>query len=532
MMFSSGATLLDLDADGQVRSVSNASLPDQCRLRGAAVSEVVIAGQVYEVGPPEQQADADEVELSYLVADRLRIVVRHTFAAGWGLRIAFSTVDRAPLVLDDVTVTLRPGPDQVGWALAAGAEASYAALPPPGRGPLLAGVLQLGSVERVTSDGLQLGRIELAGTGRYVVQWHWDWYDTPLDFARSRHPTIPASLFAVVGEILEMGRDDDAALIVSGDLEMTETDEQLELASDLAGSYEVEQRSARGTTRVALRWVPTVEEIICDRAEAALLQPRTGAGLVRLARLPDAMVMQYALAQALVSDTDDAAEALDLFTARLTADEPAGETDGQPLPLVAAYLSGEYARTGEQDLLDRAVEIILGARSAAPGLGIAALQVCLALMLTGRPVEPILRHLSKLSEASGEAPGDATTEQQIAALELIAVTWAADSPPANTRPDRTAADADDLSARVESLGRWFGAGLKGGAVEPLPLEQAAQLSTVLQLLPDGAAGELRSRWGCSPQSLAGRVVPELVARLDFDGADWAHVWLMLGQQPR
>lgn len=534
MIYTGGETVLEVDEDGTVTSVCHEADRSLPYLTGLIVSEVVIAGEVHHPGRPDVLLDADELVISCEVDGLIRIVVRHILSAGWGLRIAFAAIGDTALVLDDVRVAMCPVPGQVGWALAAGALASYCVQPAPTDRPLLAGSLRLGYVDRITADGLHLGRIELAGNRRFAFSWHWDWYPTPVEVGRSWPSTLPASLFATVGDVIEIGRDDDAALLVSDEVEMRETEDHIELVSDLVESHDVEQRSARGTVVVRLRWVPAVEDIVCDRAEAALLEPRTAAGVVRLTSLAEALMLQHALAQGMIADLEDAAEALDLYTARLTASSPIGQSSQPTSSLAAAYLCGEFHRSGDQDLLDQAVHTLSAVRSPEPGLGVAGTQVCLALVASGEEMAPVLAHLSAI--ATSIPPGDTSLERQIAELELLSVTSTVG---AERRPSsagtlsraQARTQARGLTTRVAELGRWFGAGLTGEAVDPLPPILGTHLSTVLRLVPDGIVEDLRERWGCSPQRLGERAVPALVAGLEPGITDLSHVWLMLGRQP-
>jgi len=259
MIFRCGPATVELGADGAVSSVVHDAHPGHSYLAGVVIRAVVIGGRAVPVGQPDVLADEDEVELVHTVTDRLRLVVRHTFAAGWGLRIAFSDLggpDGEPIVLDGVELVVEPGPELLGWVLAAGAAAAYSLQVDRGGAPLLGGSLQLGSIAKAGTGGLQLGRIELTPGGRYVVAWHWDWYANPYAFGGSRHLTVPTNGFVTVGESIEIGRDDDAALVVSDSLEVTESEDHLELVSDDPGRFEIEQRSARGTTHLDLQWVP------------------------------------------------------------------------------------------------------------------------------------------------------------------------------------------------------------------------------------------------------------------------------------
>lgn len=546
-----GETVLELDAAGTGASVRHRDHPDQTWLTDVALTSLVVDGKQIDPTAPEVRADEDEVELVHQVAGRLRVVVRHTVAAGWGLRVSFANSTRETVEITDVVLGLRVGPRAVGWALAAGAEAAYSVHPLADGAPVLGGVLQLGSVDRVSADGLHLRRVVLEPGTRYVVQLVWDWYATPLAFGHGRHPQVPLTLVQTVGEVVEVRRDDDIALVTSGldgadGLEVVEASDQLELASDSEGHFDVEQRSARGTTSLDLRWVLPVEAVLGDRAEQLLEGPRTSAGVVRLDGVADALVLQHALGQTLVSDTEGAADALDRYAATLFLAEDPEPAD---VPLLAAFGCGEFQRTGDPDALAAAVRLLSATTAPVPGLGLAATQACLGLLLSGQDVEPLLHHLAALTEVGSTVPGasagigpdlGADPVREAAELELLAVTWTSAEGPGPSGPDpaepgpggRSDDRASALVRRADRLGRWLGAGLKGRPVDPLPVAQVAHLSTVLLLLPDAVGRELRPRWGCSPSELAARSVPAVVDRLPLDHVDTAHVWLMLGQPPR
>lgn len=534
-----GDTVLELDAAGTCAAVRHRDHPDQIWLNDVAVASLVVDGVRVEPTGPEVRADEDEVELVHRVAERLRVVVRHTVAAGWGLRVSFANHSRETVEVTDVVLGMRVGPSAVGWALAAGVEAAYSVHALGEDAPLLGGILQLGSVDEVTPEGLHLRRVVLEPGARYVVQWLWDWYATPLAFGHGRHPQVPLTLVQTVGEVVEVRRDDDVALIAAAQggatgLDVVETSDQLELVSDGEGRYDVEQRSARGTTRLDLRWVLPVEAVVGDRAEQLLDGPRTSAGVVRLAGVAEALVLQHALGQTLVSDTEGAADALDRFGATLQSEEEPLPGD---VPLLAAFGCGEFQRTGDPDALAEAVRLLGATTTPVAGLGLAATQACLGLLLSGQDAEPLLRHLARLvrvrSQPGVGLPPDPVREA--AELELLAVTWTNAEPPADLGPAATDPVDDRTSAlvrRADRLGRWLGAGLKGGPIDPLPVAQLAHLTTVLQLLPDSVGRELRPRWGCAPSELATRSVPSVVDRLPLDHVDTAHVWLMLGQPAR
>lgn len=541
-----GETVLELDATGIYASVRHRDRPDRVLLGDVRVTSLIVNGEWHEPGAPEVHVDVDEVELVHAgIADGLRVVVRHTVDAGWGLRVSFANATNDTVELTDVVLGMRVGPAAVGWALAAGAEAAYSVHPLDDGAPVLGGVLQLGSADRVTPDGLVLKRIVLEPGARYVVQWLWDFYATPSAFGHGRHPHVPTTLVQTVGEVIDVRRDEDVALITSGTgpgsaLEVVEAADQLELSSHLEGSYDVEQRSARGTTSLELRWVLPVEAVLGEYAEQLLDGPRTSAGVVRLNGVADALVLQHALGQTLIGDTEGAADALDRYAATLLEDEDrhvnAGRgTEGPSpadAPLLAAFGCGEFQRTGDPDALAVAVRRLMVATAPVPGTGLAATQACLGLLLSGQGVEPLLHHLVGLTPvelvvAEGQ---DVDLVREAAELELLAVTWTiVEGQPGSSRG--AAARVAALVHRADRLGRCLGAGLKGRPVEPLPVDQVAHLATVLLLLPDVVGRELRPRWGCTPTELAARSVPAIVDRVTLERVDTAYVWLMLGQPP-
>lgn len=520
MIFRGGATEVTCDRAGRVTSVVHESNPGLSYLSGAAIGTLVIDGLRLEPPAPDVSADVDEVELSYTYPDRLRLVVRHAFAPGWGLRLAFTSLATTAQWVERALIRLEPEPDFVAWALTLGVTGAYALSPASGTGPLLGGSLRRGSLSGATAAGLELSPFALGPGGRYLVQLHWDWYQTPQAFGHKRCAEAPSALVVTAGDSVLVEVDEDVAVIAPPGLETAQTADRLEVLSHLSGTFPFELRSSRGTTIFDLQWVDSVEERLADLASEGLAQPRTPAGVIKLAGVAEALVVQHALALNRVGDPDDATEALDLFTARLD------RLDNRLGPLEAVYLCREYDRLGEVSLLSQAASAIRSQSEPLPGLGIAATQLCLGLIVTGRPIDDVLRHLLRLVETlSSEDPYAARrVAAQTAALEIIAVTHAG--------PGVAGAISSPLEVtpRIAALGLHLGAGMPGRAVTPLPVSELSHLITVFQLLPDGPGAQLEPLWGCSAQALARRATPELLARLDHEPIGDAHAWLVLALQ--
>lgn len=542
LTFSAGPTRVSCSRSGRVTSVRHESHPGRSYLAGATLGSLRVDGVDLEPPLPEVLADVDEVEFVHTYPGRLRVVVRHAFAAGWGMRLLFSSLAERAQRIERAELRLDPPPGLVGWALPLGVTTAYSLLPDSGTGPLLGGVLRRGSADSATGHGLELTPFELPPGGRYVTQLQWDWYPSPRALGRERHPDAPSALFATAGESVVVRADEDVAVLVPSEVQATEAADHLELVADQPGPHHVELRSARGTTAFDLEWVAPLEAALAALVPQALAAPRSASGVVGLRGVSDALVVQHALALNLIDDVDEAGEALDLFTARIRGDDP--EAAPALSPVDAAYLCREYARLGDLDLLAPASRALLGSVGPAPGLGLAATQLCLGLIVSGRPVEPVLGQLMLLVAALAEDPeqesadraeqgssggpeqdrADGRVRRLAAELELIAVT--SGGPGASG----VLAPRSDVTRRIAALGTRLGAGLRGRAVVPLPVAELSHLLTVFSLLPDGLGSELSRVWGCSASALAAQAVPELLARLEHQPIGPAHAWLVLGRQ--
>jgi hypothetical protein len=293
---------------------------------------------------------------------------------------------------------------------------------------------------------------------------------------------------------------------------------QVELRPFEAGSYDVELRSARGVTSYTLRAAHTLERVLKRAATAVLELPRTTSGVVRLPDVDAALAVQRALALSLVEDVVSAEEALDLYAVRMPEDPPAD-------PRVIGFLCGEHSRSLDPEPLYQAGRAVLRSWEPSPGLGMAATEVCLARVLAGEPIAPLLDHLVGLAGEVDLPAAAAPLRDQASRLELEIVTMTRASTEGGSRSSRA------VTERVASLGGWLGGGLKGRAVSPLPVDELAHLAAVLALLPESVSAQLRPHWGCTAHELARRGQAEVLCRLGPDAAGPAFSWLLLGTRP-
>ena len=530
LSFRSGPALVELSAQGEVTAVRHED--GDSYLDGAGAVQVWTGGVAREWSPPTLEVDADEVEVTR-TSGALRVVVRHTFAAGWAIRLALTNTGPDELVLDDVRLGWRAAPGRPVTALAAGAAGSVAVLPADGAGPLLGAVLRLGVLDRVDADGLHLGRVVLAPQGRFVEQWHVGFQPGPGAFGRGLHPEVPVRLDLELGDAVSIATTEDEALVLGEGLVAEPVRGGTELTGWRAGTHEVELRSARGSTRYPLRVAEPWSEVLRASAAWVLDRPRTSSGVVPLSGPDQALVVQAALAAGVVEDDYEAEDALDLYGARLPED---GDRDARTI----GWLCAEHDRVTDPEPLTWALRGVLGHRRPEPGLGLVATRVCLALVVAGRPVTPVVEHLRTLAREAERPPGAGGLGEQAALLELEVVTMArrpADPPAAaGTRPSgvRTGASTwlpGAVLPRTAAVGDRLGGGLTGRPVPPLPLELLAHVAAVLTLLPEPVSAELAGRWGCSAHELGRRARAEVLARLEGPVPGPAHGWLVLASRP-
>jgi hypothetical protein len=265
--------------------------------------------------------------------------------------------------------------------------------------------------------------------------------------------------------------------------------------------------SARGVTAYDLTWVAPVDEVLAELGGSL--------ASARLADVDAALVVQLLLARGMTEDAEAAEDALDRFTGGLLDEAPALE------PRAIGFLSAEFERTGEAELLDAAIGGLLRTAAPAAGIGLAATHLCVARMAAGQPVAEVLAHLAALTAA---ASGDRLDDLAVR-LELLAVGPGRGTSVELAVPTR-------MDTLLQRIGPSLGAGLRGRPVRPLPVDDLAHLSVVLGLLPEEVGAATRRTWGTSPHALARRTEAEVIARLAGQPPRAGHGWLVLGHRLR
>jgi len=500
LTFAWGEAAVEFTREGTLAAVRHPAGRGRSYLAGLTLPTLTVAGQRLASPVAVVEADRDELHLTGS-AGPVGLTLRHAVGAGWGIRLVLRNRAEGPVRVT-AEVPLAAGPGCRGWGWAAGAEAGYSSQPADGTGPVLGGSLRLGAVRAVTEHGLLLDEIELAPSGRYVVQWQWDWYPTPRAYGEARPRDLPRATTVQVGEPVTVLAGEDVVVLPPAEVELSREGEAYELVSATPGTHPLELRSARGQTRVEVTWVAPAEDLLAEAASRLLARPPTRAGVVSLRGVAEGLVVQHALTAGRV-DPERAEEALDLATARLDA-RPAGA-------LEVAFLCGEFDRTGDADLLAAARTDVLATSSPAPGLGIALLRLSLALTVSNRSPSDVLAHAERIVSVL-PPPAERPLTEQAAALELIAVTRAGPGARGAVGPGGAGRPAE-VAERTAPLGAALGGGLPGHALPPLELELHSQVIATLSLLPETSdATEIR-RWGCSAPALAERALPDLLARL-------------------
>ena len=458
-------------------------------------------------------ADVDELEVTRRSDVGIRATLRHSFDAGWRVRLLLLNPGPRALRLDDVTLTCRSAAATLTCAYADGAEAGYAVQPVSGDGPVLNGRLESGGQLRVDHDGLGLGSVRLEPRGRHVVRWRWEVVARPVDVPR--FGARPATTWLEGGQGITVDATPDVAVVAPG-LEQVPVAGGLELGAIVPGAYPVELRSARGTTAFVLRWAPDLPELVLDAATAAMSGARGRSGAVRLADAAAGIALQEVLDRPSVLDRDDAQDALDLLAGELSE-------VSRPEPLSLAFLAREADRSGEVMLLDRAYAALLATPAPLPGLGLVAARIAVSTIRARRPVRGLTAHLERLVRLE---PRLRTTDAGGGSgVELALLFGRRDVEPANGA----------LAAALRRLGAALGAGLPGETAPPLPLDTLAYLAGVVTMLDDAAGAGLASWWGIGASELARRSATQARARIaepvtvdDQSTRRRALAWLVLG----
>ena len=193
------------------------------------------------------------------------------------------------------------------------------------------------------------------------------------------------------------------------------------------------------------------------------------------------------------------------------SEAPTGDGRGVSL------LCGEFDRTGDPDLLEQATAHLLALDRPVPGLGLAAAQVCVARLSQGWPLDPVLTHLGGLAETAGEDGLDRVAAEPGAPAHRGPAGGGPRSRPGPLGEDR-----------VRRVGAALGAGLRGRPLWPLPVDRQAHLAVVLGLLPEGLGARVRPDWGVPAHDVARHAGAAVLARLAGQAPCAAHSWLIMG----
>ena len=547
-----GRLVLLVDETGRITSVADRRRPERTFLVDVELEPAVVNGVTESWRDRVVGIDEDEIDITQRGGDSLDADLRHSLSTGWATRLLLVNSGAEPLAVDRLPLRVRPAPGQRVSAVAAGSRLCWAAQAEDGHGPLLTARLTTGTVAGIGPEHLELGGLWLAPGQRYVAQLRWELLATPRSVvAGPGRDVLLARTVYEVNEPAVLPEDPDAALVKPRDVAMDSFEEAdfagREIFAPDPGRHQVELRSAEGDVRWELSWVHPLAAQLQEWAAVVLARPRTPAGVVSIEDLPSAIVLQAALGAGGLEDVDDAADALDLVTARLLDGLGSGPAAS---PLTVLYLLGEHGRTGDLDILDAAVAraeaLMTRDGPPAPGLGLAVLRMVLATASTDLGPSATSRVSSVVAQAvarvaarpaAGEGDGSGAAEvaggsaatldviRRAAELELLLAVQPL-LPPDPTNREHTA-------ELVRALGAALGGGLPGRLLSPPPVTEHAYLVTVLRMLPESGYPEVTRSWGAPTPSLARQTTLEVLDRLTL-GADpeigTAAAWLALVQR--
>lgn len=499
--FASRAFRIDFDETGELVGVWHRKRPAQPYLRRLALDRLICDNQPITWSDDRTVIDADEVERTWTAVGVARVELRHSFAADWRMRLAVTNL-AATAWTGRVRLVLEPGEGFRSWGMSLVGESTYAVLPWTVDLPILAARSVHTPIDAAWAGGLQVSPVVVAPGDRFVAAW--DWWSTPhTGGLADRLPAdVPRRLTVVVGEEIWVRADPDTAVVAPPDVDTVDDQDHRVLSTAEPGRRRVEVRSARGSSVLDLSWVPAPTDFLTATAERLLAEPPGRNGVVRLPDLVTALVVQRAARGPGLQAVTEAADALDLFTARMihTTDDPA-------LPVI--FLSGEYDRTGDRDQLTEAAGRLAAARAVTPGLGSAVVRAGLAAVAAGRrPTLPAVRPTSVDFAPFAEAA---------AALEFQL---------AGASPARLLDDGS-IPNLLHRLGVELGAGLPGRGSSHLSVDDLGHGLAVLHLVPD-ALYPLWSSWFVVPvPELLDALALELVDRLEGQPVSMGHAWLAL-----
>lgn len=225
---------------------------------------VVGAPSPWHAGPARQTPGELEVVASHPDGARMRI--RHTIEETWDIRITLTSTAAVPLEVPGPLMRFETATPVHAWT--GGADglivgAPTAGAPVAGMGEDGCLVLRQVSGDSTTSDDgvLPLGaRIVLQPGASVSASWRGHTAAGPGRLFEDLPQWLPRELIETDGTEIRC-ETPDAGLLLDG----AETDGEDLLAP--AGLHELEVRQARGTTRLALGWSPSIDTVLRIRGE-------------------------------------------------------------------------------------------------------------------------------------------------------------------------------------------------------------------------------------------------------------------------
>lgn len=493
--YSCDELLITIGSGGLAAAVEHADRPGANYLKPQRIGTPALADADAEWELAEMLTDVDETEARYVCSEQpeLKYTIRNSFAAGWLQRHVLVNSGDEPVSLSYLWLDLVPADGHVGWGSTTATESYWTIQPDDGSGPLLAGELTQGSVGVATDSGFYSPALVLEPGRSYVLQWRIGPCGDAAEVAASRQLHLPGWTDLPAGVPYEVA-DPDTAVVVEEPLLVQQEDAVQVVLSDQPGRYPVELRSARGTGRLELSWVPSTDDLISRLSDGWLSGRRSSSGVPILPGGGAALGLQHAAISRLTDRGDEAEEALALHAARTL------ERDRLSI-MELAFLAQEAVRTGDPDPLERARAGLLELTKPQPGLGMVAIRACLAELTMGGDPTMIISHLREVLARPvrrGRSPkaDDAPLRELAARLELTTVVG-----PSGRADLRSA-----LLFPILEIGAQLGSGLPGRRLGA-EIHPAAEIyaAAVLDLTPDDLGVELEHHWPTTPHVLAERI---------------------------
>lgn len=185
---------------------------------GWRLGQIRIAGRRIDAEPGPPRTEIDEYEQTVAIAPDgtapLRISLRHSLDRTWAVRLSVVNAGDEAIRIDRLTLRATTGPDWVGWATRAGAEASVAALPCRPGDPLIGFSLLQGEL-RGDGPDLVVGPLDLPAHGQQVVRLRGEPYGSAREFARGRHDILPDWGWAAASDEIQVHHPDLAVVDAS-----------------------------------------------------------------------------------------------------------------------------------------------------------------------------------------------------------------------------------------------------------------------------------------------------------------------------